>query len=87
MPAILRILLPNLYPLTAIIRPYAVYDRVGVRTAGSATLVYGSNDIGVCNIIPFRGCGYAGVAVAFGPVVNPILSNSVWFVWFDRGGW
>ena len=69
MPAILRNSLPNLYPLIAIIRPYAVYDVVGVSRAGSTTLVYGGNGMWVCNIIPFRGCGYAGVAIAAGHCV------------------
>jgi hypothetical protein len=41
MPAILRILLPKWNALIPIITPYAVYDRVGVRTAGSATVSYG----------------------------------------------
>jgi hypothetical protein len=54
MPAILRNSLPKLSPLIAIIRPYAVYDRVGVRTAGSTTRVYGGNGMWVCNTMPFR---------------------------------
>ena len=35
MPAILRILLPKSFASIVIIRPYAVYDRVGVRTTRS----------------------------------------------------
>jgi len=87
MPAILRNSLPNKNALITNIRPYAFYDVVGVRRARSATRVYGDNGMWVCNIIPFRGWEYAGVAVAAGPQLISILSNSTWFVWFDRGGW
>ena len=38
MPAILRIFLPKYYASILIIRPYAFYDVVGVRRAGSATV-------------------------------------------------
>ena len=52
MPAILRILLPKRNALIVIIRPYAFYDVVGVRRAGSATVSQGSNGMPVCNIMP-----------------------------------
>ena len=45
------------------------------------------NGMWVCNIMRFCRWVYAGVAVAFGPVLNPILSKSIWCVWFDPGGW
>ena len=38
MPSILRKSLPKLFALIVIIRPYAFYDVVGVRRAGSATV-------------------------------------------------
>ena len=40
MPAILRNSLPNNYALISIIRPYAVYDRVGVGRAGSRVPIH-----------------------------------------------
>ena len=78
MPAILRNSLPNLYPLIAIIRPYAQNDVVGVRRAGSATLAYGSNGMWVCNIMPWGRRVYSGVAVAFGPVYLRYLLRMYW---------
>ena len=54
MPAILRNSLPKYNALITIIRPYAFYDVVGVRRAGSATRAYGSNGMWVCNTMP---CG------------------------------
>ena len=55
MPAILRNSLPNLYPLIAIIRPYAQNDVVGVRRAGLATV----SKVGTA-------CGSATLCLAFG---------------------
>ena len=87
MPAILRIFLYQTDASLTYIGPYAFYDVVGVRRAGSATREYGGNGRWVCNIIPFRRWGYAGVAVAFGPALTSILSNSAWSIGFDPGGW
>ena len=53
MPAILRILLPKYNALVCDIRPYAVYDVVGVRRAGSATVFKGSNGMRICNTMPW----------------------------------
>ena len=85
MPAILRIFLTKTVASTPHCGSYAFYDVVGVRRAGSATREYGSNGMWVCNIIPFRGWGYAGVAVAAGPQLISILANSTWSVWSDPG--
>ena len=52
MPAILRNSLPNKNALISDIGSYALYDRVGVRRAGSATFVYGSNGMSSWNIMP-----------------------------------
>ena len=87
MPAILRKSLPNNYALITESTPYAFYDVVGVRRAGSATVSQGARGMWICNTMPWGRCVYAGVAVAFGPALTSILSNSAWFVWFDPGGW
>ena len=68
MPAILRKSLPNNFALITDIRSYAFYDVVGVGRAEFGHRVYLGNGMWVCNIMRFRRCGYAGVAVAFGPV-------------------
>ena len=56
MPAILRKSLPNNYALITESTPYAFYDVVGVRRAGSATVSQGARGLWVCNIMPCVRC-------------------------------